>query len=35
MRQLEEKIQRLTKDLHDMQSTMHGMNRRLHEDSSR
>uniref|UniRef100_A0A3P8ZSB5 Elastin microfibril interfacer 1a n=1 Tax=Esox lucius TaxID=8010 RepID=A0A3P8ZSB5_ESOLU len=35
IRQMEETIQRLTKDLHDMQSTVTGMNQRLHEDSSR
>lgn len=30
IRQLEERIQSLTKDLHTMQSTMHGMNQRLY-----
>ncbi|KAM6964989.1 EMILIN-1-A [Aplochiton taeniatus] len=35
MRLLEEKIRSLTKDLHNMQTTMQGINQRLHEDSLR
>ncbi|XP_041951560.1 EMILIN-1a [Alosa sapidissima] len=35
MRQLEEKIESLTKDLYNLQSTMHGMSERLHEESRR
>ncbi|XP_036437296.1 EMILIN-1a [Colossoma macropomum] len=33
IRQLEEKIHSLTKELHDMQSTMQGMNQKIHEES--
>lgn len=32
MKQMEEKIQRLTKDLHDLQSTLHTMNERFQEE---
>ncbi|XP_073783599.1 EMILIN-1b isoform X2 [Danio rerio] len=32
MRQLEDKIQRLTKDLHDLQSTLRGMNEKFQEE---
>ncbi|KAL2082557.1 hypothetical protein ACEWY4_022375 [Coilia grayii] len=35
MRQLEEKIESLTKDLYTLQSTLHGVNERLHEQSHR
>ncbi|XP_063079670.1 EMILIN-1-A [Engraulis encrasicolus] len=35
MRQLEEKIESLTKDLYNVQSTLHGVNQQLHEQSHR
>lgn len=35
MRQLEEKIHSLTKDLQHIQTTMEGINQRIHEDSTR
>ncbi|KAI1897839.1 hypothetical protein AGOR_G00087400 [Albula goreensis] len=35
VKQLEEKIQSLTKDLHDLQSTMRGMNKKIQEEMSK